>query len=55
VATIVNAWSTQEKDEKVISGIAFISYAQSQMIKKPNNVKVSESKKTKEPKQKSIN
>jgi hypothetical protein len=37
VVTILNVWSTQEKDENVISEIAFISYAESQKIEKPNH------------------
>ena len=55
VAIIVNVWSTQEKDENIISGIAFITYAQSKIIKRSNNTKVFNSKKAKEPKQKNPN
>ena len=40
-----------KKDENVISGIALISYAQSQKIEKPNNLKVCKSKKAKDAKQ----
>ena len=49
VVTILNVWSTQEKDENAISGIPFIVYAQNQKIEIPNNLKVFNSKKTKEP------
>jgi hypothetical protein len=38
VVTILNVWSTQEKDENAISGITFIIYAQDQKIEIPNNL-----------------
>ena len=55
VVTILNVWPTQEKDENAISGITFIIYAQNQKIEIPNNLNVFNSKKTNEPKQKSLN
>ena len=47
VVTILNVWSTQEKDENVISEIAFISYAESQKIEKPNHWKSVRARKSK--------